>query len=102
MFKKGTVDQIPRRERKQDFKFANAREWHQLKKGIDAGLNPASRNKPADAVWITLTEDDLAALGIKNSLTVSRFVQKYLTDNSLPYKVKRGRRAGITTVAVHA
>lgn len=86
MYKKITLNEVPKRQRKALSRFETTEEWRMMKADLDKGL------KPLEAIQVSLTEEDKRRYRIQNRVTISRFIKKYLVANGLKYHVKTFRR----------
>jgi hypothetical protein len=60
-----------------------------MKTCLDEGL------KPNEALQVVLSAEEKAKYRISNRRTVARFIQNYLNEHKLPYKLKSFAREGI-------
>lgn len=89
MFKRLHVSELPKRPRKSTSRFEKTPEWKDLKASLDAGF------KPLEALMVVLTPEDKAKYRIASRRTVARFIQNYLTEHQLPYKLRSFAQEGI-------
>lgn len=94
MYKKVKAEDLPKRDRRGESRFERTPEWANLKADIDKGL------KPKDALVVGLTDADKERYGIQNRRTIARFVQKYLAENDIPYRVKSQRKDEMDLIIV--
>jgi hypothetical protein len=94
MFKKIKISELPKRTRKARSRFELTPEWRQLKKVLDAGL------KKDEACSVGFTDAEMAEYRIKNWRTISRFIEKYIRNQELPYIVKSQSNGDLHTVLV--
>jgi hypothetical protein len=85
-YKKIHVSEIPKRPRKSISRLEKTEEWRLMKADLDFGL------RSQEALQLILTAEDKKKYGIKSRRTVVRFLQKYLTDQELPYTLKSFHR----------
>jgi hypothetical protein len=85
VYKKVKMSAIPKRRRHATSRFAKTKEWRLMQTDLERGL------KANDALQVILTEEDKKRYGIKNRLTVVRFLNRYLAAHKLRYHVKSFR-----------
>ena len=85
-YRRITAQAVAKRRRLQPSRFESTEEWRFLRADIDAGI------PPDQALEVILTEADKEKFKIRNRRTVSRFVQKYITSNNLPYTLRSFHR----------
>ncbi len=101
VYKRVKADQVQKRSRKSESRFESTPEWKAMKADIDAGYPKATtKGGVAEALVLSLTDEDKERIGIANRRTVARFVQKYIKDQSLHYEVKSFRREDMDFVVV--
>lgn len=81
-FLRTTVDKAPKQTRHRVPRFERTKEWAQLRAALEKGL------KSTEAVSVIFTDAEMKAYRITNRRTVARYVQKFIKDHKLPYKVR--------------
>jgi hypothetical protein len=85
VYKKVKSSAIPKRRRVALSRFEKTKEWRLMRADLERGL------KADDALQVILTDEDKGRYGIKNRLSVVRFLKKYLSTHKLPYTVRAFR-----------
>ena len=86
LYKKIKLTTAPRRQRRSVSKFEKTEEWTLMKADLDKGI------APSDVLQVVFTAEDKRKYGIRNRLTVTRFLKKYLAARKLPHVVRSFRR----------
>jgi hypothetical protein len=81
-YKKINAANAPKRSRRAVYRFELTEEWKRMKADLDRGL------KPGEACQVFFTEAEQTKYRITNPRTIARFIQAYLAENKLPYRVK--------------
>ena len=105
MYKKVKRNQVPTRERKQESKFESAPEWRSMRADLDRGL------KPDESCYLQFAPEDWKRIGLSGealegrnvsagTVSVRRFIQKYLAEKGLKYRVRAVHSGGFDFVIV--
>jgi hypothetical protein len=99
MYEKVKRDELPKRERKSEYRFESTPAWEAMKVDIDNGL------APDEALKYTLTDEDKKKYRILNRRTVQRFIQEYLESKGkryAKYQVLCRRIGGVDLIIVES
>ena len=96
MYERVKMAELPRRTRKQLHRFELTPEWASMKADLGRGL------RKTEALKVSFTPEEMKKYKLANYRTVSRFIQKYVEENELGYKVRGFRRDGVSFVVVTA
>jgi hypothetical protein len=105
MYKKVKRDEVPKRERKSESRFASTPEWRSMRADIDKGL------KKDESCFLQLAPADWERMGLsgdapegRNTATgtkaVRRMIQQYLESKGLRYSVRAVHSNGFDYVIV--
>jgi len=94
MYKKTTLNDLPKRQRKGLSRFETTDEWRMMKTDLDRGL------KPQDALQVVLTDEEKQKYRIRNRVTVARFIKRYLGAKGFTYRVRTFRRDNCDFIVV--
>jgi hypothetical protein len=86
MYTKIKIEAAPKRSRRSVARFEKTADWISMKADLQSGLAPGV------GLQVLLTEEEKEKYGIRNRLSVARFVKKYLATHNLPYIVRSFRR----------
>jgi hypothetical protein len=102
MLTKLKTSETPRPGHKKPSRFESTKEWAEMEAAIKKGLKPETKpgKDDADALQLTLTPKELGAIGLTSPRTVVRFLQKYLRDRGLNYRVRGFPHLGVYYVLV--
>ena len=86
MYTKIRIETAPKRSRRSIARFEKTDDWISMKADLQKGL------QPGEGLQVLLTEEEKNKYGIRNRLSVARFVKKYVATHRLPYVVRSFRR----------
>lgn len=96
MLEKIKTAEVPKLKRNTLSRFERMPEWEELK----AVLQSKKGIKPGESYQIKLSEEEKAAYGINNRRVIYRFLERYFSENTMPYQLRTFERDGFDYVVI--